>query len=135
MKKTFNYNPDLTGFNIVKTDKGQFDAFFYSGHPNFLIPDFYKDPCDIWLSFMEYLEAQIGDELYDQDGGAIESQKVIDSVTGLTTCTYVAYGIIEEEDGDSKDYDVEITGYVVEDTNGSFLFLATKVEITEKVNI
>lgn len=124
----FEYKVDITGKNVIKTDKEQFDKFFYSGHPIFLIPDFSTHKEDICLSFIYYLEKKNGKGLYDQDGGEITSHQVIDPLTGLTKCTYEAYSIMLTEDHDETDYNVDIEGYVIEEGSDTF-FLATKVKI------
>jgi len=77
---------------IIKTDDEQNESFFYKGHPNFLIPDFYKEDCDIWNTSLSYLEKLENCELYDQDGGEVTYKKVIDS-SGLTKCIYTLYGV------------------------------------------
>lgn len=125
----FNYIPDLKGLKIIKTKEEQFDKFFYKGHPNFLIPDFSKN-CplqDIWTGFLEYIENVIGHTIDDQDGGEV-TFKEIKSEDGLTYCEYEAYGILIDEDSESKDIKIGIEGYVVEDDNDAH-FIATKVNI------
>ena len=128
--KTLEYTVDLTDKIVVKTEEEQFDKFFYSGHTAFLIPDFCDQEEDIWLSFMEYLENNHnnGEELYDQDGGEITSKKVINETTGLTKCTYEAYGIVLNEGDDETDYKLDIEGYIIED-GLDYYFLATKVSL------
>lgn len=128
--KTFNYNVNLNGLDIIKTDKEQNESFFYQGHPKFLIPDFCSNQEDLWLTFMDYLESTYNKEVYDQDGGEIESNNVIDPNTGLTQCKYVAYGVNLDEDDDPVDIEVDIEGYVVRFTmldSNDVYFLATKV--------
>lgn len=126
--KKFTYTPDLTGLKILKTKKAQQD-FFYSGHPDFLIPDFCEDPSDIWLSFLGYLEREIEDETYDQNGGEVSDNEII-SPDGLTKCVYTAYDIQLTEDSEEEDYTVDITGYVVENTDEEEMyFVATEVII------
>jgi len=129
--KTYNYNVNLTGLKVLKTDKEQ-SRFFGDGHPDFLIPDFSPEKEDIWLSFMDYLEKKNG-SIYDQDGGEVESNSIIDTSTGLTKCEYNAYGISFNEDEDPSDYTIEIEGYVIDENNqpqfSDLYFLATKVTI------
>lgn len=126
MNKRFTYTPDLTGLKIIRTDDEQHDKFFYSGHPDFLIPDFADDLADIWISFLDFLDKEIG-ETYDQNGGGVEEHKII-APDGLTKCTYVAYGIQATEDSEEEDWNVEITGYVVESDESTY-FAATEVII------
>lgn len=121
-KKAINKN------NIIKTESEQFDKFFYSGHPTFLIPEFSEYPEDIWLSFMSYLEKVNNKTIYDQDGGEITYHKIIDD-TGLTVCTYEAYGISFSEDEDLVDYKLEITGYVISRDKMCADFYATKIKL------
>ena len=129
MNKKFTYTPNLTGLTIIKNEKEQHEKFFQDGHPYFLIPDFSDEPSDIWLSFLDFLEKEIGDELWDQNGGEVQSEGVI-SPDGLTKCVYTAYGIQKTEDSDEEDFDVEVTGYVVESTSTEEVyFVATKVKI------
>jgi hypothetical protein len=136
--REFKYNPTITG-KILKTKEEQFDSFFYQGHPLFLIPDFNPNPEDIWLSYMDFLETEYSGspneklELYDQDGGEVHSIQILDPATGLTKCTYTAYGIVFDEDDDPQDIDVEIEGYVIEDGFDHF-FVATKVFEMSKIN-
>lgn len=122
----FNYSPTITG-TVIKNKEDQFDKFFYQGHPLFLIPDFNQYPEDIWLSYMEFLERNHSCEIYDQDGGEVHSVEIIDTSTGLTKCTYTAYGIMLDENDDPQDVDVEIEGYVVEISEHEYVFVATKV--------
>lgn len=126
MNKTFTYTPDLTGLNVIKTEDEQNDKFFYSGHPYFLIPDFDTEKADIWLSFLDFLDREIG-ETWDQNGGEIEEHEII-APDGLTKCTYVAYEIQATEDSELENWNVDITGYVVEDGEEVY-FLATEVKI------
>lgn len=128
MKKVFNYTPDLTGLKVIKTDKEQYKKFFYSGHPYFLIPDFCEQPSDIWLSFLDFLESEIEDEVYDQNGGEVHNNVVINS-DGLTKCVYTAY-VQLTEDSEEEEWNVEIKGYVVENTSEEEVyFVATDVTI------
>jgi len=133
--KQFNYNPILSR-RIIKEKDEQFDKFFYQGHPLFLIPDFSQYPEDIWLSYMSFLEKDYSCEVYDQDGGEVQDIQIINPNTGLTKCTYIAYGIMLDESDDPQDIDVEIEGYIMEvppntDFNQSsfekYVFMATKV--------
>ena len=129
MKKKFTYEPNLTGLNIIKDANEQHEKFFYSGHPYFLIPDFCDEPNDIWLSFLDFLEKEIGDELWDQNGGEVQSEGVI-SPDGLTKCVYSAYDIQKTEDSEEESFDIEVTGYVVENpSTEEVYFVATKVKI------
>lgn len=127
--KKFNYNVDLTGLNVVMTNDEQHEKFFIHGHPNFLIPDFCETPEDICLVYLDYLEKKWSCEIYDQDGGEITTHQIIDANTGLTKCTYQAYGICMNEGDDPIDFIVEVEGYVVEsnDPQQGAYFLATKV--------
>jgi hypothetical protein len=131
MNKHLKYTANLGGLTVTKTDTEQNNNFFYSGHPEFLIPDFNAEPCDIWLSFLDYLEAQLGEEVYDQNGGEVESHKVTNPETGLTICRYVASEIQANEDSEFTDYTLMIVGYVVTNTEGRTYFLATEVNINE----
>lgn len=138
--KTFNYTPNLAGLNIVKNETEQNNKFFYSGHPNFLIPDFtpktegYPQIEDIWTSYVTYLEKVKKKECYDQDGGEIISHSIIDILTGLTKCTYEAVMVSFSENEEPKDYLVEVEGYIIEESDKSCYFLATKVTEGVKVN-
>ena len=141
--KQFNYNPILSG-RIIKEKDEQFDKFFYQGHPLFLIPDFSQYPEDIWLSYMIFLEKDYSCEIYDQDGGEVQDIQIINPNTGLTKCTYTAYGIMLDESDDPQDIDVEIEGYIMEvpphtDFNESsfdeYVFMATKVFEKYKMSI
>jgi len=126
--KKFEYNIDTSAFKVIKNADSQFDKFFYKGHPEFLIPDFSDYKEDIWTSYLDYLEKQLGKEIWDQDGGEITDNQIIDKKTGLTKVTYTAYGIMIDEDSDCEDHDIEIEGYVIQDEKDTY-FLATKVEI------
>jgi hypothetical protein len=128
MRKFFEYNVDLSTLEVIKDVDRQFDKFFYKGHPEFLIPDFseYKD--DIWTSYLDYLEKDLGKEVWDQDGGEITDNQIIDENTGLTKVTYTSYGIMVDEDSECEDHDIEMEGYVIQDGKETY-FLATKVEI------
>ncbi len=96
---------------------------------DFLIPDFCDEPSDIWLSFIDFIEKEIGDELWDQNGGEVESKGIM-SPDGLTKCVYTAYDIQKTEDSEEENFDVEVTGYVVENTSTEEVyFVATKVKI------
>ena len=143
----FNYTPLITG-KILKDLEEQKQNFFYEGHPLFLIPDFLPYPADIWISYMEFLERNYSGspgqklDIYDQDGGEVHSYQILDSNTGLTKCTYTAYGIMFDEDSEPEDFDVEIEGYIMEvpphtDFNDSsfsqFVFMATKVFESSKI--
>ena len=123
----FNYTPNVTGLRTLKTEKEQNENFFYDGHPVFLIPDFSTQPGDIWLIYMDFLEKDMDCEIWDQDGGEITSHSIMDANTGLTKCTYTAYGLMLDEDEDPQDVDVEIEGFIVETVNQGFQFWATKV--------
>lgn len=127
MKTNFTYNPDLSGLVIIKDPQIQWNEFFTDGHPKFLIPDFNSTKVDIWLSFIDYLEKN-SKNIYDQDGGEIISNSVINTNTGLTECAYLAYGIMFDTDDESFDYKVKIEGYVVKSQNETY-FVATKVNI------
>ena len=123
----FNYTPNLNGLNIIDNTQDQQKKFFYKGHPEFLIPDFSNNIEDIWITYLDYLESKIGSEIYDQDGGEITYNTVIDKNTGLTKCDWTSYGVMFDEDSDPQDITVEIEGYVVESQNGETYFIATKV--------
>ena len=110
-----NFNIDLSNLNVIKTEDEQFNEFFYSGHPLFLIPSFNDYPVDIWLGLLDYLETEYDKKCWDQDGGEITFHKIIDKSTGLTECVYEAYQISFDEDEIPKDYTVIVTGYVVQD--------------------
>lgn len=122
--KTLTYKPDLSKGIILKTNNEQHN-FFSLGHPCFLIPDFSNDKCDIWFSFMDYLEKINGEEIYDQDGGEIVSHEIINFATGLTKCKYIAY-VQLRDDKPFEDIEVEIEGYVIA-RGGELYFAATKV--------
>ena len=125
MNKKFTYEPNLTGLNIIKDAKEQHESFFCDGHPYFLIPDFSDEPSDIWLSFIDFLEKEIGDEIWDQNGGEVHSECVI-SPDGLTTCVYSAYDIQKtENEEDLENFDIEVTGYVVENTSTEEIYFVT----------
>lgn len=128
MRKFFEYNVDLSTLKVIKDVDRQFDKFFYKGHPEFLIPDFsiYKE--DIWTSYLNYLEKDLGKEVWDQDGGEIIEYQLIDENTGLTRVDYTAYGIMIDEDSECEDHDIDIEGYVIQDGKETY-FLTTKVEI------
>ena len=134
--KTFEYNVDLTNKTVLKTDEEQFDKLFYSGHPAFLIPDFQPYNEDIWLSFMDYLEREKDVAIYDQDGGEISGQKVIDTITGLTKCNYEAYDIVMDVKtfpNEPISYVLDIEGYVILENQYDAYFLTTKVTINENI--
>lgn len=126
--KTLTYKPNLTGLTIVKDTNLQNDLVFGNGHPQFLIPDFNDSPCDIWISYEDYIDKTFG-TIYDQNGGEIQSYKMIDS-SGLMSVDYTLYDIsLESDPDDYKEYNITIEGYVV---SSPFLFydgyfLATKV--------
>ena len=109
----FVYDPDLTGLKIIKTKQEQHDMFFYSGHPEFLIPDFSID-CplqDIWTAYLDYLDLQSEDgEVFDQNGGEVSDRVILNEETGLTKCIYTAYGIELNSGDDIRDIEVEIEG-------------------------
>lgn len=126
--KEIKYSPNLNNLKVIKTQKDQFDSFFYSGHPNFLIPDFCSEPSDIWISYLDYVESESGDEIYDQDGGEVSNTKIIDPNTGLTSCVYTAQ-IQLDEDSDYEERVVEIEGYVVQNANGDVYFTATNIKL------
>ena len=126
--KYFIYKPDLSGLKVLKTNYEQFEQFFYKGHPQFLIPDFNSEPTDIWISYLDYLEKIYGEEI-DDDGGEVSSHKVIDNETGLTRCTYTAYGICTDDV--CRDHILRIEGYVVLDVENDSHFVVTLLEINE----
>ena len=112
---TFLYTPDLEGRKILKTKQEQ-DLFWVHSHADYLIPDFNEEPCEIWISFMEYLEKQLlpeGETVWDQNGGEVTDIKILDA-TGLTSCVYEAYDIQVKEEDDPKDYKVMLEGYIAE---------------------
>jgi len=130
-----NYNPTITE-RILKTEDDQYENFTYQGHPNFYIPDFFREPCDINQSFLDYYAKINSCEIWDCDGGE-PSYEIIDHNTGLTKCTYSEYGVTTSEDDDPKDLIIEIEGYIVEappmsqfnddDEVETYIFVATKV--------
>jgi hypothetical protein len=128
MRKFFEYNVDLSTLKVIKDVDRQFDKFFYKGQPEFLIPDFSNCKEDIWDSYLEYLEKDLGREIWDQDGGEIIEYQVIDEETGLTKVSYTSYGIMVDEDSECEDHDIDIEGYVIQDGKETY-FLTTKVEI------
>jgi hypothetical protein len=128
MRKFFEYNVDLSTLKVIKDVDRQFDKFFYKAHPEFLIPDFSSYKEDIWNSYLEYLEKDLGREIWDQDGGEITDNQIIDEDTGLTKVIYTAYDIMIDEDSDCEDHDITIEGYVIQDKKETY-FLTTKVEI------
>lgn len=132
-----SYNPIITE-RVLKTKEEQYTNFTYQGHPNFYIPDFHSEPCDIHQSFLDYIEKLNSLEICDQDGGEC-SYEILDNNTGLTKCTYNAYGVLfSEYDDDAKDFTIEIEGYIVEslpmtqfnedDEVTVYIFVATKVQ-------
>ncbi|HWY36543.1 MAG TPA: hypothetical protein VNX68_18010 [Nitrosopumilaceae archaeon] len=122
---TFNYVPNLNGLRIINTEEEQLSSFFQHGHPEFLIPDFNPEKLDIWISYLDFLEANKGIEIYDQDGGEIISNEIIDE-TGLTKCVYKA-SIQISEDSELEDINVDMEGYVVQSNDGSVYFTPTQV--------
>lgn len=122
--KQLNYTPDLTGLTILKTEDEQFENFFYSGHPNFMIPDFCEEPADIWISYLDHIERLIGRGIYCDDGGEVISRKIM--ADGLTSCVYEAYGVMIDEDSEPVDLKLEIEGYVV-GFDDEYHFAVTKV--------
>lgn len=128
MKKFFEYNVDLSTLKVIKDVDRQFDKFFYKVNPEFLIPDFSSIKDDIWSSYLDYLEKDLDKEVFDQDGGDITDNEIIDEETGLTKVIYTAYDIMIDEDSDCMDHDITIEGYVIQDKRDTY-FLATKVEI------
>ena len=125
----FNYTPDLSKYTILKTDEEQFEEFFISGHPNFLIPDFTPDIMDIDLGFLMYFEKTYG-EPYDSDGSEVYEYGIVDEETGLTECKFVGKDYQLSKDYEAEDYEVEIEGYVVRDEQEDVVFfLATKVTL------
>ena len=136
MTKTFDY--DISNYDIstaLKTKESQFNKFYYSGHPDFMIPDFSNIPNDIWDSFISFLEKEKGD-VYDQDGGDFISETILDPITGFSSYEYEVYGIFFSEDEPPIDYLLEIKGYIIpfDKTNKKegYYFLATNVNIKEK---
>lgn len=128
MRKFFEYNVDLSTLKVIKDVDRQFDKFFDKAHPEFLIPDFSSIKDDIWNSYLEYLEKDLGREVWDQDGGEIIEYQLIDENTGLTRVDYTAYDIMIDEDSDCEDHDITIEGYVIQEKKETY-FLTTKVEI------
>jgi len=131
---------DISKYDIsaaLKTKEEQFDEFYYSGHPLFLIPDFFEEEDDIWTSFMNFLEKEFDKEIYDQDGGEIIHKEIIDVNTGYSRCVYEALEINFSIDEEPKNYQVEVFGYIIineENINTDFAkyyFLATEVNIKE----
>lgn len=127
----YNHLTDST-FNPIKTDKEQDEKFFYKGHPAFLIPDFYNGKADIWVTFLDWIEKQIGYEIWDQEGGEITSHKIISS-DGYTKCRYEVYDVMLNEESEPKNIIVDIEGWVVDDLDGTY-FLASKVIIHDYIN-
>jgi len=130
---------DISNFDIsqaLKTKDEQFDKFYYQGHPNFMIPDFLHLPADIWATFFEFIEKEFGKEVYDDDGGEVIENTLLDVNTGYSRCVYEAWGINFSEDEETKDYQVEVFGYIIpfDKTNKKegYYFLATEVNIKEK---
>ncbi len=82
----FNYNVDLSKLDIVKSES-EIKEFFLSGHPPFLIPDFFSGIADIWETFMEFLEKKYDCQIYDQEGGEITSHIIF--YNGLVKCSYL----------------------------------------------
>ncbi len=137
-----NYNPTITE-RVLKTEDEQYKKFTYQGHPSFFIPDFSPYPSDISTTYLDFLEKNHSCECFDQDGGE-HSYEIIDHNTGLTKCTYTAYGVMLDENDDPQDIDVEIEGYIVEappmsqyntDTETQYVFVATKVFENYKMSI
>ena len=128
MKKFFEYNVDLSALKVIKDVDRQFDKFFYKVNPEFLIPDFSSIKDDVWSSYLDYLEKNLGREICDQDGGDITDNEIIDGETGLTKVIYTVYGIMLDEDSDCVDHDIKMEGYVIQNCDETY-FLTTKVEI------
>lgn len=128
--RTYIYTPDLSKVRVVKDVKEQRN-FFGKGHPQFLIPDFCKELQDIWTSFMEYYEREFlsGEEIYDQNGGEVDTEKIIDSATGLTRCKYTAWFQPTDDADPDGEFEVLIEGYVVVSDEPDYYFFATKVEV------
>ena len=78
MKKVFEYDVDLSTLKVIKDVDRQFDKFFYKVNPEFLIKDFSSIKDDIWSSYLDYLEKDLGKEVWDQDGGEITDNEIID---------------------------------------------------------
>jgi hypothetical protein len=133
MTKTFTY--DISNYDIstaLKTKEDQFGSFYYSGHHEFMIPDFSNSTCDIWLSFLNFLEKENNKEVYDQDGGEIIENEILDINTGYSRCVYEALFINFDEDEPRKDYQVEVFGYIILDKSSgedNYYFLAAGVNI------
>jgi hypothetical protein len=132
--RQLDYNPTITE-RVLKTKQEQDEKFTYQGHPNFFIPDFFHEPADIWTTYLSYLEKMHSCECWDQDGGE-HSYEIINHNTGLTKCTYTAFGVMLFEDDEPQDIDVEIEGYIVESppmsqynnySQTQYVFVATKV--------
>ena len=139
MIKIFNY--DISNYDIstaLKTKDAQFDEFYYSGHPLFLIPDFSEYPDDIWLSFLSFLEKEKGKDCYNDDGGEIIENTILDENNGYSRCVYDACEINFSKDEETKNYQVEVFGYIIIDEDNSddkfttYYFLATEVNIKIK---
>jgi hypothetical protein len=131
MTLSYNYIPNLTGLTVIKTLPEQEKAFWYQGHPGFLIPDFNAESEeDIWIGFLNYLETVIlnGNELYDQNGGDCQDITLLDPATGLTKCRYIATGIILREGDSEQDINVDVEGYVVSNSTYAY-FVATRVDV------
>ncbi len=126
--KEFNYNPNISGLDIIKNENEQHSEFFQDGHPYFLIPDFDKDPADVWTTFLDYLENEYldGESMADQEGGEVSDVEIIDKNTGFTKCKYTAYDIMMNDESDPVDIEVDIEGYVVKGKYYTY-FLTTKV--------
>ena len=124
---TFNYTPNLEGLRVINTAAEQHSSFFQDGHPRFLISDFFDgSPQDIWITFLDFLERIKGSEVYDQDGGEVISNEIVNSETGLTKCTYQAW-VQLTEDSELESINVDIEGYVVQSNDNGTYFVATKV--------
>ena len=126
-----NYQVNLDNLKVIKNKSEQSDLFFSSGHPQFLISDFCAIKSDICTSFLDFIERKNGIEIWDQDGGEITSYDVINVTTGLTKCTYEAYGISFDEDDEPKDYIVDIEGYVIKEDQYSSYFMTKSVNVRE----
>ncbi len=125
--RTHIYTPDLSGKRIIVDDQEQFDKFWSSGHPEFMVPDFNASmPEDIWTGFLTYLDNMNSGEIWDQNGGEVYHKEVVDPSTGLTRCKYVAYVTLREGE-EERQIEVEVHGYVVE--GDRVYFLATRVDI------
>jgi len=130
MKKSFKYNPDISGLNIIDSTTEQQKLFFHKGHPEFLIPDFYPEKADIWASALDFIEKENDEEIYDQEGGEI-TYHYVDTKTGLTSCTYTLYDVCMTEDDDPMDINISIKGYVIDEgiDYPHTYFLATEVNL------